>query len=74
MPFIACFLFLDLNKALFMNQLSKLINALLGLLLAPFYPLEERERDKKLRERLARLERKDAERAKIMREVGLSES
>jgi len=42
-----------------MNRLSKVTNALFGLLSAPFYLLEERERDKKLRERLARLERKD---------------
>ena len=58
LPFIACFLFLDLRKALLMNQLSKVTKALLGLLLAPFYLIEGRERDKKLRERLARLERK----------------
>lgn len=57
-----------------MNQLSKLRNILLGLLLAPFYLLEERERERKLRERLARLERKDTARAKRMREVGSSES
>ena len=42
-----------------MSQLSKVKNALLGLLFAPFYTLEERERDKKLRERLARLEEKE---------------
>jgi hypothetical protein len=42
-----------------MNQLSKFKNALLGLLLAPFYIFEERERDKKLRERLNRLEEKE---------------
>jgi hypothetical protein len=42
-----------------MNQLSKVKNALLGLLLAPFYVFEERERDKKLRERLSRLEEKE---------------
>jgi L-rhamnose isomerase len=41
-----------------MNQLSKVKNALLGLLLAPFYILEERERDKKMQERIARLEEK----------------
>ena len=29
-----------------------------GLLLAPFYVVEEREREKKLRERIARLEEK----------------
>ena len=57
-----------------MNQLSKVVNALLGLLLAPLYLLEERERDKKLRERLARLERKDTTCAKRIREVGSSES
>jgi hypothetical protein len=42
-----------------MNRLSKVKNALLGLLLAPFYIFEERERDKKLRERLNRLEEKE---------------
>jgi hypothetical protein len=42
-----------------MSQLSKVKNALLGLLLAPFYVLEERDRDKKLRERIARLEEKE---------------
>ena len=42
-----------------MNQLSKVKNALFGLLLAPFYIFEERERDKKLRERLNRLEEKE---------------
>jgi len=42
-----------------MGQLSKVKNALLGLLLAPFYMFEEREREKKLRERLARLEEKE---------------
>jgi hypothetical protein len=41
-----------------MNQLSKVTNALLGLLLTPFYWFEERERDKILRDRLARLEEK----------------
>jgi hypothetical protein len=41
-----------------MNQLSKITNILIGLLLAPFYELERRERDRILRERLARLERK----------------
>ena len=43
-----------------MNQRSKVTNALLGLLLAPFYWFEERERDKILQERLARLEEKTA--------------
>jgi hypothetical protein len=42
-----------------MNQLSKVKNALRGLLLAPFYILEERERNKKLQERIARLEEKE---------------
>jgi hypothetical protein len=42
-----------------MNQLSKVKNALLGLLLAPFYILEERERDRKMQERIARLEEKE---------------
>jgi hypothetical protein len=42
-----------------MNQLSKVKNALLGLLLAPFYILEERERDKKMQERITRLEEKE---------------
>ena len=42
-----------------MNQLSKVKNAVLGLLLAPFYIFEERERDKKLRERLTRLEERE---------------
>jgi hypothetical protein len=41
-----------------MKKHSKVTNALLGLLLTPFYMLEERERDKKLRERLSRLENK----------------
>ena len=31
----------------------------IGLLFAPFYAVEEREREKKLRERLARLEEKE---------------
>jgi hypothetical protein len=57
-----------------MNKTSKVTSALLGLLLAPFYWLEERERDKKLRERLARLERKDTTCAKRIREVGSNES
>jgi hypothetical protein len=30
-----------------------------GLLLAPFYAVEEREREKKLQERIARLEEKE---------------
>jgi hypothetical protein len=42
-----------------MGQNSKGTNALVGLLLAPFYAVEEREREKKLRERLARLEEKE---------------
>ena len=42
-----------------MNQLSKVKNALFGLLLAPFYSLEERECNKKLQERIARLEEKE---------------
>ena len=41
------------------SQLSKVKNALLGLLLAPLYTFEERERDRKLRERLARLEKNE---------------
>jgi hypothetical protein len=41
-----------------MSHLSKVRNALLGLLFAPFYELEERERERKLRERLSRLEEK----------------
>jgi hypothetical protein len=43
-----------------MSRLSKVKNDLLGLLLAPFYVFEEREREKKLRERLARLEGREA--------------
>lgn len=42
-----------------MSWLSKFKNALVGLALAPFYVLEERERDRKLRERLSRLEEKE---------------
>jgi hypothetical protein len=42
-----------------MSRLWKLKNALIGLLLAPFYMFEERERDRKLRERLRRLEEKE---------------
>ena len=57
-----------------MNKHSKVTRVLLGLLLAPFSSLEERERDKKLRERLARFERKDSACAKRIREVGSSES
>jgi hypothetical protein len=41
-----------------MGQLSKVRNALLGLMLAPLYTFEARERNRKLRERLARLEEK----------------
>jgi hypothetical protein len=41
-----------------MNQLSKVKNALLELLLASLHTFEERERDRKLRERIARLEEK----------------
>jgi len=41
-----------------LNRLSKIKNGLIGLMLAPFYFLEERERDRKLRERIDRLERK----------------
>jgi hypothetical protein len=41
-----------------MNQLVKVKNAVLELLLASLYTFEERERDRKLRERLARLEEK----------------
>ena len=37
-----------------MGQNSKGKNTFVGLLLAPFYMVEEREREKKLRERLAR--------------------
>ena len=46
------------------SQLSKVKNALLGLLLAPLYTFEERERDRKLRERLSRLEKKEQEASK----------
>ncbi len=42
-----------------MGQNSKVKNAFVGLLLAPFYAVEERELEKKLRERLARLEEKE---------------
>ena len=42
-----------------MGQNSKIKNAFVGLLLAPFYAVEERERERKLRERLARLEEKE---------------
>jgi hypothetical protein len=42
-----------------MGQNLKVKNAFVGLLLAPFYAVEEREREKKLRERLARLEEKE---------------
>ena len=42
-----------------MGQNSKVKNAFVGFLLAPFYAVEEREREKKLRERLARLEEKE---------------
>ncbi len=42
-----------------MGQNSKVKNAFVGLLLAPFYTVEERELEKKLRERLARLEEKE---------------
>ena len=42
-----------------MNKLSKVKNALHGLLLAPLYILEERECNKKLQERIARLEEKE---------------
>jgi hypothetical protein len=42
-----------------MNQLSKVKNAFRGLLLALLYILEERERNKKLQERIARLEEKE---------------
>lgn len=42
-----------------MNQLSKVKNALHRLLLAPFFILEERERNKKLQERIVRLEEKE---------------
>jgi len=41
-----------------MSKLSKVTNGLLGLLLVPLYWFEERERDKILRERLARLDEK----------------
>ena len=57
-----------------MNKPSKVTRVLLGLLLAPFSSLEERERDKKLQERLARLERKDSACAKRTTEVGSNES
>ena len=42
-----------------MGQNSKVKNGFVGLLLAPFYVVEEREREKKLQERLARLEEKE---------------
>jgi hypothetical protein len=42
----------------FYEPTPKVKNALLGLMLVPFYIFEERERDKKLRDRLARLEEK----------------
>jgi hypothetical protein len=42
-----------------MNKLSKVKNAFLGLLHTSFYILEERERNKKLQERIARLEEKE---------------
>jgi hypothetical protein len=42
-----------------MNQLSKVKNALRGFLLAPFCILEERECNKKLQERITRLEEKE---------------
>ena len=42
-----------------MSRLGKLKNALIGLLLAPLYMFEERERDRKLRERLRRLDEKE---------------
>jgi hypothetical protein len=42
-----------------MSRGGKFKNALIGLLLAPFYMFEERERDRKLRERLRRLEEKE---------------
>jgi hypothetical protein len=40
------------------NQLLKVENALLGLLLASLHTFEERERNKRLRERISRLEEK----------------
>lgn len=42
-----------------MGQNSKVKNAFVGLLLAPFYAVEEREREKNLRERLSRLEERE---------------
>jgi hypothetical protein len=42
-----------------MNKLSKVKNALHGLLHAPFYILEEKERNKKLQKRIARLKEKE---------------
>jgi len=42
-----------------MGQNSKGKNTFIGLLLAPFYMIEERESEKKLRGRLARLEEKE---------------
>lgn len=42
-----------------MGQNSKGKNTFIGLLLAPFYMIEERESEKKLRERLARIEEKE---------------
>lgn len=41
-----------------MGHRSKVERAFIGLLLAPFYAIEERECEKKLRERLARFEEK----------------
>jgi len=42
-----------------MGQNSKVKNAFVGLLLAPFYAVEEREREKNLRERLSRSEERE---------------
>ena len=48
------------GETLLMSQLSKVTKTLLGLFLAPLYLLEEREREKKLRDRLVRYERKSS--------------
>jgi hypothetical protein len=42
-----------------LNRLLKIWNVLIGLILSPFYVLEERERERKLRERIERLRRKE---------------
>lgn len=44
-----------------MNQFVKVKNALLELLLVSLHTFEERERDRKLREKLARIQEKTQE-------------